>query len=149
MIPQRIPAPTRDVVTPEIMVAMAQRWGISCDLAARLLNVAGMLPWDIQIISGARSRSEQQRLEDQGAPTAPFDLSTHANETPDGCPRLATGADVTPVLEGIRQNRPAIAQLGAAAVHAGLRWGGGSPADESGMPSDPFHFDLGPRSSVP
>lgn len=128
------------------MCAVADRWGIDPVLSWKLMLTAAKLPFDIQIFSGARTREQQEQLEREGRPTAPFDVSTHADETASGCPRRATGADVQPIDGGVRVIRAAIAQLGAAAVSAGLRWGGGSPVQADGIPSDFWHFDLGPRS---
>lgn len=38
-------------------------------------------------------------------------------------------------------------QFGLAANLAGLRWGGGSTVDDTGVPSDWNHLDLGPRTT--
>lgn len=134
------------------MCDLVARWQIHPVLAARILDMLrpevgpfGYL--GLSIISGARSRSDQARLEAEGRPAAPFDLSTHANEDASGCPRLATGADLRPGVESVRTVQ---AQFGYAALLSFLRWGGGSPIDpETGIPSDWNHVDLGPRSEFP
>lgn len=90
----------------------------------------------IGVLSGHRTRSEQEKLERDGRPTAPFDLSTHTT-----CP--ATGADM--VIFGFVTTAMK-ATFGRIAVMNGLRWGGGGPADpETGIPVDWNHIDLGPR----
>ena len=76
----------------------------------------------------------------EGRPTADNDRSTHVAPCP------ATGADLWPSVTPINV---VVARLGAEAVHAGLRWGGGSPvgskdSDAPGIPSDWQHVDLGP-----
>ncbi len=89
----------------------------------------------VRIISGYRSAKEQEDLRRAGRPTALDQLSTHRS-----CP--ATGIDVTlgslptPVLK---------ATWGRNVVEVGLRWGGGSPVNSTGIPSDWQHVDLGPR----
>lgn len=121
---------------------MAATWQIDERLADRLSRAQQELPFDLWIFSGSRSRSEQERVS-----TTPFARSTHADRREDGCPRLATGADVQPILPGIRLSTPAVAQMGAAFVRAGLRWGGGADVDEVGIPvgNERWHVDLGPR----
>jgi len=114
----------------------ARRWGISYDLALRLQAMAARLEFGVSIISGLRTPEEQDALRRSGKPTAPNDLSTHL-----ACP--ATGADVWPDVAPVSAVR---GRLGAEAVFAGLRWGGGSPTDpDTAMPTDWNHFDLGPR----
>ncbi len=111
-------------------------WGISDQLAQRLVMLAGRLEFPIEIISGLRTPEEQDQLRAEGFPAADNDLSTHLT-----CP--ATGVDVWP---GIAVTNVVKARLGAEAVHAGLRWGGGSQVDPAtGIPSDWNHLDLGPR----
>lgn len=121
----------------DAVVQLADRWTISCDLAARLHLVAQLLPFGITIISGHRTPREQAELERQGRPTAPAQLSTHLS-----CP--ATGADIRFQVEATIQRKR---QFGAAAHAAGLRWGGGSAIGADGIPSDWNHVDLGPRLS--
>ena len=115
---------------------MSEAWGISEDLAFRLIVGADRLEFRVNIISGLRSVAEQDALRRSGRPTADNDKSTHL-----ACP--ATGADLRPVIAVTNVVK---ARLGAEMVHAGLRWGGGSPVDpETGIPQDWNHFDLGPR----
>lgn len=114
---------------------LSMRWGISGELAERLTLGADHLEFPVAIISGLRTEAQQDALRRDGNPAADNDRSTHLS-----CP--ATGADVWPQITIV----PAVkGRLGAEMVLAGLRWGGGSQLDESGMPSDWNHFDLGPR----
>jgi len=116
--------------------ALAQRWGISDELAIRLLVAASRLEFPVSIISGLRTQREQEALRRARRPVADPDKSTHLS-----CP--ASGADVMPQIAVTNVVK---ARLGAEGVLAGLRWGGGSPVDpETGIPSDWNHFDLGPR----
>ena len=115
---------------------LVERWTLEQELADRLTLMAGMVPFPIQIFSGFRTAAEQDQLREEGRPAAPNELSNHL-----ACPSRA--ADVKPQIAAVPM---VIAQLGSAAVHAGLRWGGGSPVDpETGIPSDWQHVDLGPR----
>jgi len=92
---------------------------------------------NIWIISGFRTRAEQLTLDEAGRPTAPDELSTHRS-----CP--ATGVDIS---LGFLPRFEAKVSWGVFAKLEGLRWGGGSPLDESGLiPTDWPHVDLGPRS---
>lgn len=116
----------------------AIRWGIADELASRLQAMEAAFPTGLQMISGARTEGSQNSLRAAGRPTAANDMSTHL-----ACP--ATGADlrVTGVSDTSREVRIA---FGAAAGSAGLRWGGGSPMDHTGIiPTDWNHVDLGPR----
>lgn len=123
--------------------SLASKWGIDIDLATRLVSMVNRLEFPVSIISGLRSRKEQEALRRSGRPTADPDKSTHLS-----CP--ATGADVQPQIFVTTLVK---ARLGAEARFAGLRWGGGSPTvrhtDIGGgtalLPSDWNHFDLGPR----
>jgi len=115
------------------------RWLISSDLAVRLTILQERFPLPLWIISGYRTRAEQEQLEREGRPAAPFDQSTHTS-----CP--ATGADLsiglTPQTDLVK------AQFGVEVRLSGLRWGGGGPVDrETGIPEDWNHVDLGPRQS--
>lgn len=114
-------------------------WSLSCELAERLIFVARK--WNeaatapIAIISGYRTPERQRELIEEGRPAAPVGLSTHTT-----CP--ATGAD-------LRIPHDSVAFkwfFGATVEAAGLRWGGGSPKDDIGIPSDWNHVDLGPRA---
>jgi len=120
---------------------LAGRWGISPDLALRIVRSAqdferetGRSAW---IISGWRSEEEQDALRRRGRPAARNELSTHLT-----CP--ATGADV---WLGPLPTRIQKAIWGRIAVMNGLRWGGGSSTSvaQAGIPSDWPHVDLGPR----
>ena len=143
-IPQTIPGGGN--VSVAARCSIAERWGLELELVDRLVRMAGMLPFGIEIISGARTRAHQEQLQRDGRPTAPFHLSTHAAEDVHGCPRDATGADLRPQVSF--NFTPAVrAQFGSAAVHAGLRWGGGGSVDPAtGIPNDWQHVDLGPRT---
>lgn len=140
---ETLPGPFEPVVDQVDVCAFASRWGIVLRLAEGLFRMARGLPFAIQMISGSRSRSNQT-----GVSETPFELSTHANEREDGCPRLATGADITPSVAPVQAVKLAI---GTEAALAGLRWGGGAMTDDLGIPLDPEwrHVDLGPRSVVP
>ena len=89
----------------------------------------------VWIISGYRTAAEQAALGRQGRPAARDDLSTHRS-----CP--ATGVDIS---LGAFPTRAQIATWGRIAVMHGLRWGGGGPVDDGGLPSDWGHVDRGPR----
>lgn len=113
------------------------RWKIAPRVAQLLVQLSARLPFPITLISGYRTCTQQQALGKAGRPAAPCGLSTHVS-----CP--ATGVDVWP---GIAVTDVVKANLGAAAVPLGFRWGGGSPVDpNTGIPSDWNHLDLGPRS---
>lgn len=125
-------------ITPETdPCQLATHWLIAEQLARALVEMTRELAFPLRINSGYRTAEQQQQLREQGRPTAPDNLSTHLT-----CP--ATGADVEPA---IAHTNYTIAEMGAAGVKQGLRWGGGSPTDpETGIPSDWVHFDLGPRN---
>jgi len=117
---------------------LVRRWKIAPLLAFRLVAMAVRLPFPIAIISGFRTRSQQDKLGKAGRPTADFDRSTHTQ-----CP--ASGADVWPTIAASSEVQ---ATMGLAAVESGLRWGGGSPVDPRTLiPSDWNHVDLGPRQT--
>lgn len=121
---------------------LAVSWQIHPHLAARLLYMDAvfrqLVGTGLRIISGWRSMVDQERLEREGRPAARDDLSTHRS-----CP--ATGADLdVPVATVDVETK---LTFGHAARAAGLRWGGGSPVNSYGIPSDWNHVDLGPRSS--
>jgi len=116
---------------------LASRWGISCELSTRLIRMSGRVPFGISVLSGFRTREQQEELGREGRPTAPAGRSTHTT-----CP--ATGVDLLPSVAVTDHVK---AFLGSAAVFAGLRWGGGSPVADNGIPSDWNHVDLGPRLS--
>jgi len=89
----------------------------------------------IEIISGYRTKTEQEALARRGRPAAPDDLSTHRS-----CP--ATGVDVS---LGFLPTRVQKAIWGRIAVMNGLRWGGGGE-QYGGIPLDFGHVDRGPRT---
>ena len=88
-------------------------------------------------MSGYRTREEQELLELEGRPAAEDRLSTHRS-----CP--ATGADLRLPIAADDYTQ---AELGRLVYLAGMRWGGGSPKNELGIPEDWNHVDLGPRVS--
>jgi len=117
---------------------LAQTWLISNELAQRLVEMTRRLPFGLWIYSGYRSPEDQQQLvNDPEKTAAAVDLSTHTT-----CP--ATGADITPDVEATRAIK---AEMGAVAIQVGLRWGGGAPVDDVGIPvgAEWHHVDLGPR----
>jgi len=127
----------------ELQRELQCEWRLSPELARKLAFV--MIDWQretaipMDVISGMRTRAEQQALIDSGRPAAPIHLSTHVM-----CP--ATGADVRmgySFMTGMMK-----ATFGRIVRMNGLRWGGGSPIDPStGIPSDWNHVDLGPRTA--
>lgn len=112
-------------------------------LASRLLTMEQefrrLTGHDLEVISGFRSRREQDALRQEGRPAAPDALSTHRT-----CP--ATGADLR--VQGMFPGTAVRQYFGTAAVLARLRWGGGSEPDSRGIPSDWNHVDLGPRTDA-
>lgn len=133
-------------------LALQEQWLISCELAEKLVQLNREVEWmGLAIISGYRSVEEQIALGEEGRPAARPDRSTHTT-----CP--ATGADLWPLnVDPDSDGRaipgrhipsgplPVKTEFGAAVRRVGLRWGGGSPEDMYGMPSDWNHVDLGPR----
>ena len=120
---------------------LSLEWGISLATIDLLVQAANQY-WDetrgrVTLISGYRTRAEQAELGRAGRPAAADNLSTHRS-----CP--ATGADIS---LGDFPTRAQIATWGRIAVMNGLRWGGGSPVDEVGIPSDWGHVDMGRRTS--
>jgi len=122
---------------------LSSRWIISLELAQRLVAMASTIPFGLTIYSGKRSESAQNALRAAGRPAADNDKSTHLS-----CP--ATGADVRFTTGAANLEPQSRALFGAAAVMAGLRWGGGSPVSiDEPIPSDWNHLDLGPRHQHP
>lgn len=113
------------------------KWGLALKLGIALQRMQELFPTRLLIFSGFRTRDQQEQLEREGRPTAPFNSSTHTT-----CP--ATGADVRP---DIAWDPAVLLTFGHAATQAGLRWGGGGPIDETGIPIDRSHLDLGPRTT--
>lgn len=125
---------------------LVERWGIAPELAASLIMLETM--WEarfpglgsLRIISGFRTAEEQEALlEDPGSRATAVRLSTHTS-----CP--ATGADLTIPIAVDDLAKLEFGTL-VLTVPGRLRWGGGSPLDEKGIPADWNHVDLGPRGS--
>ncbi len=144
MIPQRVPNPHTEPVSVEEICALASRWGVTADLAGAVVRAQGELPFDIWIFSGSRGREQQEEVS-----ATPFDRSTHADVEVNGCPRLSTAVDVLPISPALRIDDVFTAQMGAALTRQGLRWGGGAPVDDRGIPvaNERWHVDLGARST--
>ena len=125
-----------ETLTPETdPCTLAAKWRLERDLALGVVFMGNLFPFDLQIISGYRSPEQQQELIDDGV-GAPLHLSNHVT-----CPSRA--ADLWPLVHPANQIK---IEFGRVAQLAGLRWGGGSPADPTtGIPSDWNHVDLGPR----
>jgi len=120
--------------------AISARWTIALELAKRLVLMARSIPGGLVIFSGFRTEAQQDHLRRDGRPAADNDKSTHLS-----CP--ATGADVKFAVGGANAEVQSRVQFGLAANLAGLRWGGGSTVDDTGVPSDWNHLDLGPRTT--
>jgi len=136
--------PVRAVLDPDQTPDSLQlKWGISDDLACRVMRMAyrfrELTGHELIVISGFRSCEEQNELAERGRPAAPCDVSNHVR-----CP--ATAVDLI-IAGSVRATRELRLNFGAAAIEAGLRWGGGSPIDDDGIPSDWNHVDLGPRNT--
>lgn len=142
MIPTTVPNPFEESVSVEQVCEIAALWGLDPRLVGKVIAGRGRIAFDVWIFSGARDRETQE-----GVSNTPFDRSTHADSDAFGCPRLATGVDVQPVSPALRLSDVVVAQFGAAMVISGLRWGGGAPVTETGIPvgKERWHFDLGPR----
>ena len=132
--------PERESLADADVCALSERWGVAPDTIRPLVlsaqdfaeETGGKVVW---IISGWRSAAEQRRLSRQGRPTAPDALSTHRS-----CP--ATGVDIS---LGLLPSNFMKAIWGRITLVHGLRWGGGGPVFESGIPVDWPHVDRGPR----
>jgi len=125
----------------ERALRLQDQWRLECDFAHRvarvLFDVEAELGRDARVISGFRTRREQDALRARGRPAAPDHLSTHRTYP-------ATGADIS---IGMVPTDTQKAIFGRIVVFNGLRWGGGSPVDpQTGIPSDWNHVDTGPRS---
>lgn len=141
-VPEKIPNPRVTPISDVVICELANDWGLSPSLALKLVQAQEELPFELWIFSGARSPSEQAAVS-----STPFERSTHADRFSEECPRWATGADVQPVSPAVRLSGAAVAQMGAAFVRQGLRWGGGAPVGDDGIPvgNERWHVDLGPR----
>jgi hypothetical protein len=121
---------------------LASRWLVRQDVLERTIRAAQQFEAEtgrkVWIISGYRTPAEQRDLKRQGRPAAAVDLSNHTS-----CP--ATAVDVS---LGFVPTNVLKATWGRIVVENGLRWGGGSPVDDVGIPSDWNHVDLGPRSTL-
>lgn len=114
------------------------RWKVSASVAARAVQMAALLPFDLTIISGWRSLERQEELRRAGRPAADPSRSNHLS-----CPATALDFRV-----GVAATDAVKAEFGRAAVSVGFRWGGGSPVDpDTGIPSDWNHVDEGPRTT--
>jgi len=121
----------------------AAKWKLSLPLAQKLVTMSRQFATGLTIISGHRTNDEQDALRAAGRPAAANDKSTHL-----ACP--SQGADlrvngVTTLRDPTSSADEVKMAFGVAAVFAGLRWGGGSPINAFGIPSDWNHVDLGPR----
>lgn len=119
--------------------AISERWAVELRTVEKVVLSANAYKAEtglhVTIVSGWRTRKEQARLGTQGRPTAPDELSTHRS-----CP--ATGVDVS---LGLGPTRVMKAIWGRIITFNGLRWGGGGPVDDGGIPIDWPHVDRGPR----
>lgn len=159
MIPQRVPG-TLD--SQQAVCEFAGKWMLSYELAFRLQKMQELFEVGfLMIISGYREPQHQLDMIKSGDATLAPEKSTHCS-----CP--ATGADLEPQLGPAGFFLPAWAGplyfgivhldpteqvkalMGSAAVHAGLRWGGGAAVDRNGIPikNEWRHVDLGPRSDA-
>lgn len=118
---------------------LAAQWQVDEDTMRRVVLAADLFLQQtrspVWVISGYRTRAEQRFLSRSGRPAAPDELSTHRS-----CP--ATGVDIS---LGTAPSTERKQLWGALAQINGLRWGGGSAVDESGVPGDWQHVDRGPR----
>ena len=134
--------PEREYLTDADPCDLAERWKVSPDTMQRVWLSAQDFEKEtggrrVSIISGWRSRLEQQQLSRKGRPTAPDALSTHRS-----CP--ATGVDISLGLMATEFMR---ATWGRITLVNGLRWGGGGPVDPNNfIPLDWRHVDRGPRN---
>lgn len=131
--------PEREAVTASDYMDLSRRWKLDPSFIYRLQLAAEDFEREtrrtVVLISGWRSRLEQERLGRSGRPAAPDNVSTHRS-----CP--ATGADVS-FGHGVVRIEKHI--WGRILMLNGLRMGGGSKLDENGIPTDWQHVDAGPR----
>ncbi len=131
----------REVILDGDVCGLSERWGVDGQTMRRVWLSAqdfrAETRREVWIISGWRSRKEQQALDRRGRPAAPEAASTHRS-----CP--ATGVDVS---LGPLPTRVMKAIWGRIVTLNGLRWGGGGPVDDGGIPLDWGHVDRGPRAS--
>jgi len=116
-----------------------EQWHLDPRLADRVALVVNQTELElgrtVRIISGFRTARAQRDLRAAGRPAADVNVSNHTT-----CPSRAVDVSLGFGVTGMM-----IATFGRIAVMNGLRWGGGSPVDERGIPSDWQHLDLGPR----
>lgn len=134
-----------DVFQDSDACALAIRWRVAWDTMWRVVEAAQRHELKtgrrVRIISGFRTKAEQDRLRKRGRPAAAEDRSTHRS-----CP--ATGVDIS---LGFAPSRFQIVTWGHTAIRVGLRWGGGGPVQPvepgvpAGIPVDWQHVDRGPR----
>jgi hypothetical protein len=131
--------PERETIAGRDTCQLAEKWGVRPDIMQKAIRAADIYLMQtrspVWIISGYRSSAEQQRLGKMGRPTAADEKSTHRT-----CP--ATGMDIS---LGSWVARDKKVYWGQVVELVGLRWGGGSPVDDHGIPSDWQHIDTGPR----
>jgi len=135
--------PEREFLTDADPCGLSERWGVDQDTMRRVWLSAQDYEQEtggrrVSIISGYRTRAEQQTLSRRGRPAAADDRSTHRS-----CP--ATGVDVS---LGLNPSGFLKVTWGRVALVNGLRWGGGGPVEpDSLIPEDFGHVDRGPRRS--
>ena len=131
--------PERELVTDADACDLALRWGLDFRFAEKLLLSAQDFEAEtraaVTILSGYRTKAEQDRLRKRGRPAAPDGISTHRS-----CP--ATGADVS---LGFAATTTIKHIWGRILFMNGLRFGGGSSLDDDLLPTDWQHVDAGPR----
>lgn len=130
-----------DLLDPSTTAQAIQiRWGVSAEVACKAIVMARLFHSftgrDLNIISGYRDPRKQEALRERGRPAADPAVSNHTV-----CPARALDFWVP----GASLSNPIKIEFGRAAQGAGFRWGGGSPLDSNGIPSDWNHVDLGPR----
>ena len=127
-------------ITLENWCDLARRWVVAADTMKQVALAAIQYCMEtgggqVEIVSGARTPAEQQRLRRSGRPAAPDDRSTHLS-------RPATGVDIN---LGLGATNFQIVTWGCIAMQEGLRWGGGGGGNEAGVPVNWQHVDGGPR----
>ena len=131
--------PSREVIALSDPCVLAETWAVDPLVMLKVFRAAELYEnftrSPVWIISGYRTLVEQMELGRQGRPTARDDLSTHRS-----CP--ATGVDIS---LGTFPSKDKKLFWGQMAQSVGLRWGGGGPVDEGGIPVDWQHVDRGPR----
>lgn len=120
---------------------LARRWKVDPDIMRRLVLSSEDMERETKrepfIISGWRSRAEQEALRQAGNPTASDETSTHRS-----CP--ATGVDITLGFGVVVTEKHIWARI---LFMNGLVWGGRSAFDDDLIPIDWQHVDAGPRNS--